>query len=216
MADYFLLLDADAFELRFRPALAAAWRLRSFEPCRALAAELTPAARSYAERYHVGGEPLLARVAAGLPFDRAFWRGLVGEVLLFSAAEIPEFQVCEEVLCCLLAPDHYRGAVAERGRLAPIQQAHRGSRDLTFGAAVYRPDHAGLNDAADVARLADYLAAVRPETWTVADLAMLRGVEDDEGRADELAFAREWFPALADLYRRVRERRCVVVIERVW
>ena len=72
MADYFFLLDAAAFEGRVRPVLAASWRLRSFEPCRSFCAELLPRASTYAEQYHVGAdEPLLHRVADGLPFHRA-------------------------------------------------------------------------------------------------------------------------------------------------
>jgi hypothetical protein len=217
MADYFLMLDADAFEGRARPALAASWRLRSFTPCRSFCAELLPAASAYAEQYHVGGEePLLRRVADGLPFDRRCWRALVGEVLLFTAIEIPEFQTCEETLCLLLAPDHYREAVDQRERLAPIQQAHRGTRDLTFASAVYRPEHAGYNNIADVGRLADYLAAVRPKDWTAAELMGLRGAEDEEDRQEELEFARDWFPALADLFRRAREREAVLVHESIY
>lgn len=217
MADYFLVLDGESFEAHARPALAAAWRQRNFEPCRALCAALTPAAHLYAQRYHTGpDEPLLCRVAGGLPFDRALWRTLAGEVLLFSALEIPEFQVNADTLCCLLAPDHYRAEVVERERLAPIQQAHRGSHDLTFGTAVYRPDHAGYNNRADVARLADYLAGVQPEAWTLHDLRDLRGAADDEERADELAFVREWFPALRELYQRARDRNQVIVVESIW
>jgi hypothetical protein len=217
MADYFLMLDAAAFEGRVRPVLAASRRLRSFDPCRALCADLAPAARAYAERYHVGGDDsLVDRVAAGLSFDRGAWRALVGEVLLFTAVEIPELQTCEETLALLLAPEQGSKDITQREKLPPILQAHRGSRDLTFGAAVYRPEHAGYNHAADVARLADYLAAVRPERWTPADLAGLAGAESDEERAEELAFAREWFPALADLFRRARERGCVLVHESIF
>jgi hypothetical protein len=217
MADYFLMLDAAAFEGRTRPILAASWRQRSFAPCRSFCAGLLPAASAYAEQYHVGAEkPLLARVAEGLSFDRDRWRALVGEVLLFAAVEIPEFQTCEETLCRLLAPEHYRDAVEQRERLAPIQQAHRGTRDLTFGAAVYRPEHAGYNNAADVVRLADFLAAVRPAHWTAADLIGLRGAEDEAEREEELAFAREWFPALGDLFRRARERGGILVHESIY
>jgi hypothetical protein len=209
MADYFLLLDAASFENRIRPAMAAAWRQRDFDPCRSLCTDLLPSARAYAERYHVGGdEPLLSRVAADLPFDRTCWRGLVAEILLYTAVEIPEFQTCEETLCLLLTPD--RTGVEERSQLAPIQQAHRGTRDLTFGAAVYRPEHAGYNNAADVARLADYLAAVRPDQWTPADLA---GLPDAE---EELEYTREWFPALAEMFQRARERGCVLVHESIF
>ncbi len=212
MADYFLMLDAKTFEGRVRPALAASRRLHSFDPCRALCAELAPAARAYAERYHVGGdESLVDRVAAGLSFDRDTWRALVGEVLLFTAVEIPEFQTCEETLCLLLAPEFYGKEIAERETLPAILQAHRGSRDLTFGAAVYRPEHAGYNNVADVSRLVEYLTAVRPERWTPADLA-----GSEEEREEELAFAREWFPALADLFRRARECGCVLVHESIF
>jgi hypothetical protein len=215
MADYFLLLDAAGFEGRVRPALAESWRRRSFVPCRELCQALLPAVSVYCERYHTGAvEPVLCRVATGLAFDRTIWRALVGEVLLFTAAQIPEFQVNADTLCCLLAPDHYRQNVVERERLAPIQEAHRGSRDLTFGSAIYRPEHAGYNNVADVARLADYLGSVRPENWTVADLAGL--VANEEDRADELAFAREWFPALLELYQDARDNGQVVIIESIY
>lgn len=216
MAEYYFLLDAAAFEQTMRPALAAAWKERSFEPCRGLCDLLLPAARAYAERYHTGGdEPLLAGAPHGLAFDRHTWRALVSETLLFGAAEIPEFQVCAETLCCLLAPDQYRAGTHERARLAPIQQAHFGARDLTFGPAVYRPEFAGWNDAADVRRLAAYLESVRPEAWTVSDLTDLRDLPAEE-RADELEFAREWFPALVDLYRRAALQNGVIVHESIY
>jgi hypothetical protein len=223
MADYFLVLDGARFENEIRPALAASWRRRNFGPCRPLCAALTPAARAYAQRYHTGGaEPVVGQVARGLPFDRHFWRALVGEVLLFAADEIPEFQTCADTLCCLLAPEHYRATVRSphghlpREQLPPIRQAHEGSRDLTFGAAVYRPEHAGYNNGADVARLADYLDSVRPESWTPASLEGLRDAADEGECADELAFAREWFPVLRDLYRGARERGRVLAHESIY
>jgi hypothetical protein len=216
MADYFFLLNAATFANLIRPALAESWKSRSFEPCRGLCERLLPAARNYIDQYHAGiDEPLLARVLSGLAFDRHIWRSLVSEALLFGAVEIPEFQVCAETLCCLLAPKQYREKIGERSQFAPIQQAHFGSRDLTFGAAVYRPEFAGYNNAADVSRLAAYLVSAQPETWTVADLDNLRDVESDD-RADELAFAREWFPALVDMYQRAAAQRCVLVIESIY
>jgi len=215
MADYFLVLDAGPFENDLRPALAAAWRQRSFEPCRALCATLTPAAIAFSQRYHSGDdEPFVARVASGLPFDRACWRMLIGEVLLVAAAELPELQTCPETLSRLLAPGS--DPSLPRAQLPAILQAHRGSRDLIFGAAVYRPEHAGCNNVADVGRLAEYLAAVVPESWTPDDLQGLEGDDDEEGRAEELAFAREWFPALRDLYGQARARGRVVVVESIW
>ncbi len=216
MADYFLVLNGEPFERDVRPALATAWRRRSFGPCRDLSARLLPGARAYAERYHLAAhEPLLELVAGGgLPFDRTYWRSLVGEVLLFTAVEIPEFQTCPETLCRLLAPGAWYVALP-REQLPPIRQAHEGSRDLTFGAAVYRPEHAGYNNAADVARLADYLAGIDPARWAVADLGVREG-EDEEDLADELDFARDWFPVLAALYRRCREQGHVVVHESIY
>jgi hypothetical protein len=215
MADYFLVLDGDFWEGQARPALAASWRQRSFGPCRSLCEGLLPAARAYAARYHTGGEgPLLARAAAGLPFERTYWRALVGEVLLFAAVEIPEFQTCADMLCRLLAPAAC-DAVVPREQLPPIRQAHEGSRDLVFGGAVYRPEHAGYNNAADVARLADYLGGIDPQRWTVAGLGVREG-EDADDIADELAFAQEWFPVLAALYRRCREQGRVIVHESIY
>jgi hypothetical protein len=215
MADYFLVLDGAFFERAVRPPLAAGWRARSFGPCRDLCAHLLPSARAYAERYHTGSdEPLLAHVAGGLPYDRTYWRSLVGEMLLFAAVEIPEFQTCADTLCRLLAPAAC-GAALPREQLPPLRQAHEGSRDLTFGGAVYRPEHAGYNNAADVARLADYFGGIEPARWTVADLGVCEG-EDADDLADELEFAREWFPALAELYRRSRELRRVIVHESIY
>jgi hypothetical protein len=217
MAEYFLCLDAEMFTERIRPALAASWRQRSFEPCRSLCVELLPAARDYAQRYHTGDEEtLLAQIVRGVPFDRACWRLLVGEVLLFAAVEVPEFPSNAETLGCLLAPEQHRDETTPRQRFAPIQQILRGSRDVTFGAAVYRPEQAGYNDAGDVARLAAYLATVRPEKWTIEQLQNLPDVTDDDERADELDFVREWFPVLVELYQRTQARRRVLVIENIY
>jgi hypothetical protein len=216
MAEYFLCLDAEMFCGQIRPALSESWRQRSFAPCQSLCGELLPAAFDYARRYHTGNEEtFLAQVVRGTSFDRACWRLLVGEVLLFAAVEIPELQTNAETLCCLLAPDQYRSGTAVRAQFAPIQQVLRGSRDVTFGSAVYRPEGAGYNDAADVARLAAFLAAVRPEEWTIEHLRDLRDIAEDE-RADELAFVQEWFPVLRDLYQRTQVQRRVLIIENIY
>jgi hypothetical protein len=219
MADYFLVLEGSWFEGQARPALADAWRRRSFEPARLLCAALAPAAEAFARRYHTGpAESLVTGVADGLPFDRDFWRLLVGEVLLVGAADIPEFQTSPDTLACLLAGDVYLAGTADRlplPQLPRVLQAHRGSRDLTFGAAVYRPGAAGYNDVADVARLAAYLEGVRPQLWKAEDLKAHRDLAGDDERAEELDFVREWFPALRDLYAQAGARGRVVVCERI-
>jgi hypothetical protein len=214
VAGYFLLFDGNLFAERLRPALAAGWRQRSFSPCRELCQSLLPHVAEFDRRYHVGeGASLIKEVARGLTFDRAFWRTLVGELLFYAADEIPEFQTCPDTLCCLLAPEHYRQDVRERERLAPVQQAHLGSRPLTFGAVAYRREQCGLNDREDVRRLADYLDGINPADWQAADLALLRESLDEEDRAEELAIAREWLEPLRQMYRQAAGRGQVIVHE---
>ncbi len=213
MPVYYMLLDADLFSRRMSPALAASWRLRSFEPCRALCSDLTPAALAFMKESAAGSEePLLCKVARDLPFDRHFWHLLVGELLLYAAAEIPEIQIAPEALCCLLAPEIYRQGAIPRARFAPIQQAHFGKRELLFGTRCYRAEQAGYNDPHDVALLTEYLALQAPESWTVADLREL-DVASDEEHEEQLEFAREWFPALRELYQRASAHEQVIVCE---
>ncbi len=219
MADYFLVHPRQPFESQIRPTLVSAWLGRSFEPCRALCEALVCAAETFAQRYHTGtGEALVSRVAAGLSFDRDFWRILVGEILLIAAIDIPQLQTCPETLCCLLGEQRYVGGAAEslpRESLPLILQAHRGSRDLAFGPAIYRPEAAGYHNGSDVQRMADYLAAVRPEVWQVSDLRALSELADEADQAEELALAQEWFGALQQLYTSARDQDRVVICERI-
>jgi hypothetical protein len=213
---YFLLLDADSFHRRIAPALAASRRQRSFEPCRNLCTELLPAVETFRQRYHLGPEEaLINQVLNGLPFDLVFWRSLVGEVLLYSAAEVPEFQTAPDTFCCLLAPERYREGNGPRERFAPIQQAHFGTRDLSFGGAFYRPEHAGWNDKADVTRLAEYLTAIDPASWLPAEILLLPEVADEEEATEELLFARERFTPLVEMYQRAAAAGHLVVCERL-
>jgi hypothetical protein len=194
---YFYLHDAARFVGVLRPALTTAWRQRSFEPCRSLCAILGPEVEAFAQRYHTGAEEsLIALVLRKLSFDRDLWRLLVGEVLLYAAVEVPEFQAAPETLSVLLASEE-------------IHQAHFGTHDLTFG-GFYRPDFVGWNDAADVVRLADYLGAIDSLRWNVADLA----VSGDEA-ADELEFAREAFESLCQMYRRTAACGGIIICERL-
>lgn len=206
---YFMLHDGARFQDVLRPALTASWRHRSFEPCRVLCNELLPSVAAFAERFHLGSqEPLIARVIDGLPFARDYWRSLVGEILLYGAAEVPDFQAAPETLAGLLRATED----APRERFVPIQQAHFGARDLVLG-GYYRPDAAGWNDPDDVARLATYLAGCAPERWTIADLPEHLELSDDDDRAEELAFARQGLAALEAMYRHAATRRQGVVCE---
>ncbi len=211
---YFYLLDTETFHHRLHPALTASWQERSFAPCRLLCAEWLPAARDFQQRYHLGPEDLLlGRVADTLAFDRQRWRLLVGELLLLAAREIPQLETAPQTLLALLAPEQFARLGAERRHWPAIHQVHFGARDLVFGSAYYRPDHAGWNDGAAVRRLADYLKAVDTQQWRAADLALLEDLTTEEDRAEELAYAQEWFPALVDLYQRAGAGNCLVVCE---
>jgi hypothetical protein len=215
MALYFYLLERDFFQRQIQPALSESWRQRRFQPCRELCRALVPAAGSFSQRFHLGAEePLLVQLAADeVPFDRNLWRFLIGEILLFAAAEIPEIQTAPDTLCRLLAPECSSERSTPRARSAPIQQAHFGSRDLVFGGGYYRPEHAGLNDLEDVRRLAGYLSAQDPRTWNAAALPSLRGIDGDAERADELQYIQEWYPGLVELYQRAEARGQVIVCE---
>src|SRR5205085_1500355 len=124
-------------------------------------------------------------------------RHLAGEVLLYAAADAPAFQTAAETLATLVAPDQREA----------IRQVHAGSRDLEFDGVPYRPGSAGLNDTADVARLASELVGIDSAGWTAADLT----TEDDP--AEELAFALACFAALREMYEQASARGQVVVCE---
>ncbi len=82
---------------------------------------------------------------------------------------------------------------------------------MSFGRGFYRPERAGWNDTADVRRLTTWLETVNPKSWNLADL---QGPTDAD-RADELAFAREWFPELVAMYFRAAESDLVIVSETI-
>jgi hypothetical protein len=50
----------------------------------------------------------------------------------------------------------------------------------------------------------------------VNDLRNLRDMSDEEDRADELVFVREWFPELVELYGRAHAQGQVLVIESIY
>jgi hypothetical protein len=211
---YFLVHEADFFYQQLHPALAASWQQRNFGPCQPLIGLLRDAAAEFGRRYHTAvEESVLFRLDQGLPFDRGTWRLLVGEILFYGAREIPEIETAPETLTCLVAPEQLAAGDVPRPRFAPIQQAHFGARDLTFGLAYYCPEQAGWNDRSDVARLADYLDGIDPGLWTPAELAPLGMTEEDA--AEELEFVRDWFPDLAGLYRRAKSAKTVIICETV-
>lgn len=209
-----MMLDAEWFHQKMRPALSASWWQRSFEPCQALCAELAPIIQAFTEEYCLGSdEPLLSKVANGLGFDRDFWQLLVGELFLFGAREFPEIESAPETLRCLLAPGTEDDMALPRECRAVIQQVHFGAHDLCFGRKYYRPERVGLNDLDDVARLSQYLDSIDPNQWTVDDLREVRNTVDDEERGEELEWAQQGFTAVQALYRHARACRNIIVCE---
>jgi hypothetical protein len=208
MVLYFYLLEHVFFHEIMKVALALSYRQRSFVPCRDLCHFLLTA------NSEIPQDALMRAILTGLPFDRAFWHGLVGECLVHGARAMPRLQTAPDSLCCLLAPDHHGKPDRPRPFYAPIQQAHFGTRDLRFGSGYYRPDHAGLNDREDVDRLAEYLETIDPNAWAPRDLEALADCQGDDERAEELAFIRDWWPSLVELYQDARNHDWVVVCER--
>jgi hypothetical protein len=205
MVDYIFVHHRAVLERQLRPALADAWAVRSFAPCLRIDEFVTPLAREYARRYHVAQECLLSlRLKEGLSFDRSVWRALVGELLIVTAHEIPEFAAPLEPLALILAPGSPEAEQLDRASAPPIRQALHGSRDLTIGRVPYRPEHTGFNDAGDVARIAGYLESIDPAALSFPDGPTSSGMSDG-GRDEELLDAREALAFLRDLYCRSRD-----------
>ena len=130
------------------------------------------------------------------PFCSSSWRTLVGELLVVTAVEMPELPRHLESLSCLLPPSLARDAL-------------QGCGDLTFGLATYRPGMAGFNSVDDNRRLLNELRAIDPAGWS--ESMLLADELDADDIRDELAYSREWFAVLVDLYERVvREDRIIV------
>jgi hypothetical protein len=200
MPIYYFLHDAKFFHHDFVPALTESWRRRSFEPCRSLCVRLIPAVAAFAARsWAIAEEPLVQLVTKGLRFDRHFWSQLVGEIMLYGAADIPELDSDVQTLCELIESGSLQSAFSTRNDFRPIEQAHFGSRDLVFASKTYRPERAGYNDTDDVARLDRYLNQVDTSRWQ-PDLVSKPGVQEEEIE-DEIEFARQSLSGLQDLYR---------------
>jgi hypothetical protein len=205
---YLYLMGASFLRDCMRPALGDAWRQRSFAPCRDLCAGVV--ARS---AQTPPDDCVVRQVARGLSFAREFWQRLVGELLVFACEDMPLVQTAPATLCCLLAPKEFGIGDVPRSEFAPIQQVHYGSRDLRIGGAFYRPDHAGYNAEDDVARLLRYLDGIDPSAWHESMLCPMVEFASRDEREEELAFVRDWWPALVEIYRSALIEHQVIVCE---
>ena len=200
---YFYLLEQGFFQSMAR-ALARSFRERSFAGCHDLCGLLL------AKNPAAPADSLVRTLPLGLLFDRLFWQGLIGECLVHGAAEIPRLETAPHTLCSLLAPQRPALADVPRVQFTPIEQVHFGSRDLRFGGGYYRPDNAGLNDREDVRRLAGYLEGIDSRLWSLDQIVNVPAEE----RAEELAYVRDWWPALVEMYQRARANDWVIVCEK--
>jgi hypothetical protein len=207
MLHYFYLLNGIWFANEMQPALAESWRRRSFAPCLPLCRELAGAAC-------VADDAVVRLILGGLAYDRALWHAFVGECLIYGAEAMPRLTVAPAALCCFLAPERLGADPLDTAAPSSIEQMHFGARDLRFGGGWHRPDHVGWNDAADVERLLQYARAVDPQSWSAAALAPLKDLTDDGEREEELAYVRDWWPALLELYEQAHAARQVIVCER--
>lgn len=206
MLHYFYVLNESWLRDVFVPALAASWRARSFGPCQAICGHLLA-------KGDVPDGALLRNVAAGLSFDQARWHALVDECLIFGADAMPQVPCLVRETLCLLAPDRLDATLTDRAAASFVEQVYYGSRDLRLGGAWHRPEHVGWNDILDIHRLGVFLHSVDPATWSAEALAKLGG--DDQDRMEELAYVRDWWPALVEMYDRAHVERQVIVCERV-
>jgi hypothetical protein len=198
MADYLLIHENEAFA-RLRPVLADAYGRRSFRGLEPHLGALREAARAYARSYYIDpGEIFLLGVEPATRFSRAAWRTLVGELLVVTAAEMPEL------------PGHLESL--DRLLPAPLaREALRGCADLTFGLATYRPGLAGYNSVDQNKRLLGELRAVDPSAWSESMLVS-ETIDPEEAR-EELLDARDGFVRVVELYERVVRAGRVIVFE---
>ncbi len=198
MADYLLVHDGLRFA-HLRPILGDAWWRRSFAGCTPHVEAWRAAARQYANAYHIDPQELfLVGFGPKTPFTSSSWRTLVGEILVVTAVEMPELPSHLESLARLLPP-------------SLAKDAFQGGGDLTFGLATYRPGLAGFNTVDDNRRLLGELRAIVPAGWSTSTL--LADELDEDDLLDELAYSREWFAVLVDLYERVVRDDRVIVFE---
>jgi hypothetical protein len=205
---YFYILERRFYHDAMKAPLAESYARRSFVPCVDLCRRLL------ATNSEIPKDSLIHSILSGLPFERQFWHGLIGECLVHGATDIPRLNTAPESLCSLLAPQFVNKDVS-RPEYPTIFQCHFGTRDLRFGSGYHRPDKVGLNDTDDVERLAGYLEGIDPTLWKASDLDLIAELADDEQRAEELAYVRDWFPSLVEVYQAAGAHDWIVICERM-
>lgn len=202
MVHYFFLLDGRFYFEPLHAALCQFRQERNLILARTLCQEMLK---------NIPGIPkdsLIAQVARDVAIPPSAWQTFAGELLAAGAGETPRIAVEPHLLRALLAGDDPHGPLPAREKFSPIHQVLFGARWVDFGVGVYRPDHAGINLAKDVASLTEYLLQVDPRQWRGEGLeAVWPDVEED------LADARDWWPTLVDMYQEAKNRGWLVMCE---
>lgn len=204
---HFYLIREEWFKNEVIPALTSSWRRRNFAPITELGRKLAAfSGNDPPQSYDSRTQPISQPGVETTGFCPDWWELRVAEALLASVSKLPEIETPLESWSRLL-----RQELADRRELfSPIQQAVLGNRDL-FLSRYYRPENAGWNDRDDVCRLAAWLGTVDPNSWVADDLNHL-SLED---RGEELAYAQEWFPLLAEMYEGAEKDGFVILCERI-
>lgn len=207
MLHYFYRLKHSWFAASLRTALAASWRQRNFMPCRALCQDL-------ASQRSIPDNAVVHAVLNGIGFDRTLWHALIDECLIFGADALPRIPCMIDALAALLAPHRLCADPGGRHGFTPIEQVYFGTRDLRLGGGWHRPERVGWNDSDDVARLLTYLQSVDVANWTADQLMPLADLPEAAEREEDLAFVRDWWPALVEMYAEAQADRQIIVCER--
>ena len=196
MSLIFYLHDREFLLDRVTPILRECWKKKSFAPGQAFFAELTDHWPEFRDLHHFNqGTPLFAAMNH-LPCDAFFWSSLVGEILLYTALEIPYLEVDSELL------------LATNGE--PMKEVLFGSRPIQMG-RIYRRDQAGWSLPEDLTRFATFLNEVHPEDWHLP--SEFRSDLSEEDREDDLEMSREWYPNLREMVLKAAEKQQILVSE---
>jgi len=195
----FQIHDADFFFGRLGPGLARSARDRSFGPLAELVNELAVPISEVASRFHLtAAEAPLILTCATARFDRRLWRHYAGELLLYAAAETPAIRTAPESLARFMTVEF-------------VERIHRGTRDVIFDVAPYRPGQAGLHDRSDLAELAARLAMTNDAAWTPDALPL----DSDDDPVEELTFTRQCFADLRAMIESAQLQGQVIVCEEI-
>ncbi len=216
MPHYFLFHDPSFLKAQVIPAFTQSWRERTFEPVGELLDGLRAGMESFKQKFCLSDqEPVLAKLAGGVRFDRDAWEMALGEVLFFGARAAPDAPVSFHSLRYLLGSAAEEAPFTSRSDWPWIDRAILGSHAFRLGRGVYRPQDAGWNETAESADLLTKLQGVDVASWNIAQLRQLDASWDAEDLEDELALAGDALAGLRQIYADACRNQFAVVCEHI-